>query len=49
MFTHSKNELGYLQVVTHADNKKELEFIGFVDHVDKVEAPKVKKAKTHAK
>ena len=37
-FTADK-ELGYYQVVTNSDNKKDLEDLGFVDHIDKVRAP----------
>lgn len=44
MMKFSKNELGYIQVVTHANNKDELESIGFVDHIDKVKAPAKKVA-----
>ena len=47
MLKYSKNDLGYIQVVTHADNKSELEEVGFVDSVEKVKEPKkpiVKKA-----
>jgi hypothetical protein len=40
MLKHSKNKLGYIQVVTHSSNQKELEDIGFVDDVSKVKAPK---------
>ena len=40
MLKHSKNKLGYIQVVTHASNKKELEDAGFVDNVSKIKAPK---------
>jgi len=43
MLKYSTNELGYIQVVTNSDNKKELEGIGFVDHIDKVKKPKAKK------
>ena len=47
MMKYSKNDLGYIQVITHADNKKELEDSGFVDHIDKVKAlTKKTKAKT---
>lgn len=46
MFKFSADdELGYFQVVTNSDNKKALEALGFVDHIDKVRAP----AKTRAK
>lgn len=44
MFHHDNNELGHLQVVTVDDNKKALEKIGFVDHVDKVKKPTKKAA-----
>jgi hypothetical protein len=40
-----KAELGYFQVTTNSANKKELEDLGFVDHIDKVRAP----AKTRTK
>lgn len=43
MLKYSQNDLGYIQVVTNAANKKELESIGFVDHVDKVKSPVKKK------
>ena len=39
LFKYSTNDKGYLQVVTHEDNKPELVKAGFVDHVDKVKAP----------
>ena len=48
MLKYSGNDLGYVQVVTHSANKKELESIGFVDHIDKVKAP-ARKATTKAK
>ena len=44
LFKYSTNDKGYLQVVTHEDNKPELVKAGFVDHVDKVKTP-VKKTK----
>ena len=46
MLKYSTNEQGYFQVVTNSDNKKELEALGFVDHIDKVKAPA--KSKTRA-
>ena len=50
MLKHSGNDLGYIQVVTHSSNKKELELLGFVDHIDKVKAPiKAKVTKSKAK
>jgi hypothetical protein len=45
MVKYSKNDLGYIQVVTHANNKGELESIGFVDHIDKIKEPIKKAAK----
>ena len=39
MMRYSENESGFIQVVTNEVNKKELEAIGFVDHIDKVKAP----------
>jgi len=40
MFKYSaSSELSYYQVVTNSVNKKELEALGFVDHIDKVRAP----------
>lgn len=39
------NEQGYFQVVTNSENKKELEGLGFVDHIDKVRAPTKTKGK----
>lgn len=44
LFKYSTNDKGYLQVVTHENNKAELVKAGFVDHVDKVKTP-VKKTK----
>lgn len=38
-------EQGYFQVVTNSANKKELESLGFVDHIDKVRAPSKTKTK----
>jgi len=49
MLKYSTNELGYIQVVTHSSNKKELEDLGFVDHEDKLKAPVKKVAKSKAK
>lgn len=49
MFMYSANELGFIQVVTNSDNKKELESIGFVDHVDKVKKPKASPRKKAVK
>ena len=48
MLKYSTNEQGYIQIVTNSDNKKELEALGFVDHIDKVKAPIKRKAKTNA-
>ena len=48
MFKYSVNDLGYFQVTTNSDNKKELEALGFVDHVDKVKAPVRRKVKKDA-
>jgi hypothetical protein len=49
MFKRSTNN-EIIQVVTDSDNKKELESIGFVDHVDKAKAvvKKTVKAKKNA-
>ena len=44
MFKYSNNDLGYIQVITNSGNKKELESLGFVDHIDKVKKPKAKKS-----
>lgn len=43
MLKYSENVLGYIQIITNSDNKKELESLGFVDHIDKVKAPSSKK------
>lgn len=48
MLKYSDNQLGYLQVVTHIDNKKELEAAGFVDEVSKVKSPTKVKVKKNA-
>ena len=48
MLLFSKNDSGYIQVITNSENKNELEKIGFVDHIDKVKAPKKRKAKAVA-
>lgn len=37
-------DTGYFQVVTNSANKKDLEALGFVDHIDKVRAPAKPKA-----
>lgn len=43
MFLKSSNTLGYIQVVSCEDNKKELEGKGFVDDVSKLKSEKTKK------
>ena len=48
MLLFSKNDLGYIQVITNSSNKKELEKAGFVDHIDKVKAPTKRKPKAVA-
>ena len=48
MFHHDDNELGCFQVVTVDDNKKSLEKLGFVDHIDKVKKPTKKATKKPA-
>ena len=48
MFKYSTNTKGIIQVVIGSEDKKELESMGFVDHVDKVKLPVKPKATKNA-